>query len=543
MAAEVAPAQMDDDVVAPPEAQEAPAQLTEVDRMKKLIIRLGFSKEATKYLVEKQDLKTLEALSTLSDDDVSKVCKICRKPGGSIQRNRTTIPHPGHHVAMTHEMNLGLAAFYLKHMKMTSRSVDVDDVTIANIKEIKDFKTEIEKREDPLPETAPKLTKKNKFEWFELFKDYLNEYTGSVSKRPLGYVVRSSFEVKPEATDLSYGHDDSEYTDFYDEIQHRAPIKHAIIRNDNASFKQDPHFRLDNNRVWTLLSKTLEGTSDATYIEKHKSKKDGREAFLHLHQQLLGSEAISNEASAAENALADSTLRENVRAFQLEDFIKKHIRQHTILHKLKKFGHSGIDENSKIRHFIKGIQDAKYAPVKASLAVKCPTTFDDVVTAFRTFEQNQKLTAPRSNRGRKLNVSSTTTGNRKAGSPGPTQESDGFDENETYEEHKINPNVYYKGNHWNQLTKGQRNYLRKQRLLQRNKRKRTKGNNSESAKLKRRIEKKDAKIAALTRQISSVEVSSSSNESDDSSLDERPSKRMKEPTKIPRKKVRISKKN
>ena len=532
--------------VAPAEALEAQAE-ADAQAMRDLIKRLGFSQDAADYLVYKQDLNTLEALTTLSDDDVTKVCKICRKPGGTIPptvdtRNAPRLPYQGHHVAMTHEMNLGLAAFYLKHMKMTSRSVDVDDVTIANIKEIKDFKTEIEKREDPLPETAPKLTKKNKFEWFELFKDYLNEYTGSVSKRPLGYVVRSSFEVKPEATDLRYGHDDSEYTDFYDEIQHRAPIKQAVIRDGNASFKQDPHFKLDNNRVWALLIKTLD-TSDATYIEKHKAKRDGREAFLHLHQQLLGSEAISNEASTAENALANSTLRDNVRAFQLEDFIKKHIKQHTILHKLKKFGYSGIDENSKIRHFLKGIEDTKYDPVKASLSVKCPDTFDGVVTAYRTFEQNQKLTAPRSNRGRKLNVSSTTTGNRKAGSPGPTQASDGFDENETYEEHKINPNVYYKGSQWNQLTKGQRNYLRKQRLLQKNKRKRTKGSNSESAKLKRRIEKKDAKIAALTRQISSVEVSSSSNDSDDSSIDERPSKRMKEPTKIPRKKVKISKKN
>ena len=362
---------------------------TEAEQMITLLQGIGFTAGAARYLVEEQDLNTLEALATITDEDVTKVCKICRKPGGMFQpapaangRARAPIPHPGNHVAMTHEVNLGLAAFYLKHKKMTSRSYAIADVTITNIKEIQYFKTEIEKREDPLPESAPTLTKKNKFEWFDLFREYLNEHTGSVSKRPLGYVVRKSFQIKPEVEDPEYGHEDSDYADFYDEITNRAPIKREVITANSQALKHDPHFRIDNNKVWLLLSKTLEGSTDATYIEKFKAKKDGREAFLHLHQQLLGRQAIATEATKAEGALSITRLHANVKTFQLKDCIKRHIKQHTTLEKLKKFGHSGIDEHSKIRYFLQSIVDPRYEAVHGSLATNPPQTFDEAVLAF-----------------------------------------------------------------------------------------------------------------------------------------------------------------
>ncbi len=509
--------------------------MTDEEReMMSLFSRLQFQTDAAKYLVKEQDLNNLEALASLSDEDVTKLMKICRKPGGTIQppptaggRPRAPVPHPGNHISMTAEQHLGLAAFYLKHKTMTSRTYSVEDVTIANVKTIKDFKTELEKRKDPLPETAPKLTKKNKFEWFDLFRDYLNYHTGTVSRRPLAYVVRESFNVKPEGEDKPYESDESDYADFYDEIQNRAPIKKAVNNGNSISIKQDAHFKIDNHKVWALLSKTLEGTTDATYIEQFKAKKDGREAFLHLHKQLLGNQALSNEASEAENALSDTYLDGKTRSFQLEDYIKKHIRQHTILNKLKKYkAYSGIDERSKIRHFLNGITDPQYEPVKAAYATTPTETFDETVTSFRTFAQNQKVTKSNTKRGPKVNISSTATGNRTAKSEGPTPESDGYDPEKNYDKFSIDSSVYYKGNKWTALTKGQRNYLRKKRAENRAARN-TKTSKSEHSKLKRKLVRKDAKIAQLTRQVSLIGVGSESDTVTDDSDEEQTAKRMK----------------
>jgi len=538
--------------VGDPEAQET--QPNEAALMIDLLKRIGFSPGAAQYLVEEQELKTLEALAEISDDDVTKVCKICRKPGGMYLpppaangRARAPIPHPGNHVAMTHEVYLGLAAYYLKHKKMTSRTYSFSDVTVSNIKEIQHFKTEMESREDPLPETAPPLSTKNKFEWFDLFRDFLNEHTGSVTKRPLGYVVRKSFQVTPEEQDPRYGHEDSDYADFYDEITARAPIKYEVVTtNGSRSLKHDPHFRIDNTRVWTLLSKTLEGTENATYIEQFKSKKDGREAFLHLHQQLLGRQAISAEANRAENTLATLRLRPNNPKFKLEDLIRRHLKQHIILDKLKKAGHNGIDEQSKIRFFLQSFIDPKYESVLGSLATAPPSSFNDAVIAFRTYEQNRRNTEALQKNSKRINIGETKTGNRTSNYNGPTKESDGYDPNKNYDRFSsgLDPGYYYKGKAWTDLTKNQRNYLRAKREERKRLRKQS-GNKSKSHnKLKRKLEKKEAQIAQLTSQIEQVDVSSDSTETDDSSYEEPPpTKRMKEKiTKIPRKKESIPRK-
>ena len=63
--------------------------------------------------------------------------------------SRNAIPHPGNRIAYPHEVNLKLLAFYLKYLKMTSRSLAIDNITLQSIMSIKDFKTISEKRIDP----------------------------------------------------------------------------------------------------------------------------------------------------------------------------------------------------------------------------------------------------------------------------------------------------------------------------------------------------------------------------------------------------------
>ena len=72
--------------------------------------------------------------------------------------------------------------------------------------------------------------------------------------------------------DPPYGDESSVYADYYDEIENRAPIK----TNHDGQFVHDPHFRLDNAKVWSLLFGILLGS----LRDKHESK------TLYLDQNL-----------------------------------------------------------------------------------------------------------------------------------------------------------------------------------------------------------------------------------------------------------------
>ena len=108
------------------------------------------------------------------------------------------------------------------------------------VREIKDFKQELMSRKDPKPEEAPKLHQDKAFEFFELFKEYLGEHTGAVSKRPLAYVVRELTKVTPHEKDPPFRMVNSNYISYYGEIENRAPIK--TVTGGSIILKHDAHF-------------------------------------------------------------------------------------------------------------------------------------------------------------------------------------------------------------------------------------------------------------------------------------------------------------
>ena len=480
-------------------------QAMESLQMKDMMKALGLSDEAAEYMVIEQAINSKEMLINLDDDEISQLCKVCRKhqktttvttnvtatpnvAAGAATRGRTAAAaattggnnnptaqqtstiDTGIAIAIIHETNLKLAKFYMRLMKMTSRKIVYAEITSNSVRAIKDFKTEIDNRKDPELETAPKITSDKLFDFFELFKEYLNEFTGQVSKRPLGYVVRKSVNVKNEADEPPFGQIDSHFMSRYHEIEMRAPIKTTMVGPNAVNAIQvqtDPHFVQDNIKVWKLLYGLLKDSYYLTYIKKYQKTQDGREAFFTLHEQLLGNSALDNHASKAENKISNLTLDGQKRkGWNFEKYVTAHMEQHQILEKLKNFGHSGIDENSKVRLFIKGITDPALGACAAAISANNKKTFDGVVGTYRTFIETQKSRAPQTKRV--LNISSTNTqsGNRRipanrlaALRAKTSAEADRFDPRKDYSEFKLD-NRYYSIDQWIKLTKGQRNYLR-----------------------------------------------------------------------------------
>ena len=52
--------------------------------MRAAMVRIGFSEQAAQALVEDQGIATLEEIRLLSDDEIESLCKVIRRPGGTI---------------------------------------------------------------------------------------------------------------------------------------------------------------------------------------------------------------------------------------------------------------------------------------------------------------------------------------------------------------------------------------------------------------------------------------------------------------------------
>ena len=80
------------------------------------------------------------------------------------------------------------------------------------------------------------------------------------------------------------------------------------------------------------------------------------------------------------------------KGWNFDKSVFAHKEQHIILEKLTDFGYAGVDEGSKIRHFIQGNTDPSLTPMTASLStIKGNKTFNSVVESYKTFITQQRL--------------------------------------------------------------------------------------------------------------------------------------------------------
>ena len=91
--------------------------------MRTAMQRLGCSQDAAQAIVNGQGIDSLDELKTLKDDDVVALCKIIRRPGGTIPNPNAAqagqpaeIPAVGHAIPIRAEQNIKLAAYYVRHM-------------------------------------------------------------------------------------------------------------------------------------------------------------------------------------------------------------------------------------------------------------------------------------------------------------------------------------------------------------------------------------------------------------------------------------------
>ena len=155
------------------------------------LVRLSFNEAAAQYIVNNKIINSIKSLSRLDDDMINHMCKSCRKACCLEHEDgddKGQIAH-SHTIGVIQENALKNVVFYINYQLMTSRVPSLRDILLESLEPISDFKKLMSKMDNPSADEVPKLSAKRVFEFFDKFKDFLNENIGSVSNWPLGYVV------------------------------------------------------------------------------------------------------------------------------------------------------------------------------------------------------------------------------------------------------------------------------------------------------------------------------------------------------------------
>jgi hypothetical protein len=380
--------------------------MAQVNALRQAYVRLGFTVAAATSIIADQGIDSLEELQVLRDSDISNLCKVVRRPGGTIANPQAgapgqnpEIPNPGIPASLRAETNLKLGSFWLRHQAKVSRSVTAVDITLAavrRLRELKDSEDQAAVKVDP-----PLINERDWTKTMEAIEEHLRANLGE-TKIPLAYVVREDIEM-PAGADPSAG-----YILIQDEMIRRAPHRipaHGVPVEDQAL---DPTFQIDNRKVWQILSDLCHDKDCWTYIKPFQRRRDGRGAYWGLWNHYLGPNNVDNMASTAESKLEKSRYYGEKRRHTFEDYVRDQKDQYQILHNLAEKGlHAGIDERSQVRHLVNGIRSHKLDVVKGQILAN-PTLrsdFDSCVTLYQDF-----ITQAAQSGNPTFNVSGANTG-------------------------------------------------------------------------------------------------------------------------------------
>ena len=451
--------------------------MAQVAALRQAYVRLGFSNAAAHSITDDQQIDTVIELGLLQDDDIETLCKVVRRPGGTIPNpvgdEPQLVPDPGVPVSLRAETNLKLAAYWVRHQGRISRQPTAVNITLDNVRKLRELR-DLEK-EYEAPTDTPKIDDKDWTKTLEGLAEYLRAYPGE-TKIPLSYVIRKNRVVLPEQHDPP-----GNYLDIFDEMVNRAP-------HFSENEAEHPIYVNDNRAVWQVISDWCRDDPCWTYVKPFQRRRDGRGAYLALWNHYLGPNNIDNAATTAERRLEATTYDGEKRRWNFERFVKTHKDQHTILDNLREHGYAGIDERSKVRHLLNGIKTDKLDSVKTRIMSDqaLRNNFDDCVTLFKDFiAQSSSMKNPTLEISAfKTNTHADPTRVGKAGAPKrPPSES-------------LVEDRYYTKAEYHKLSAEQ-----KQALFEiRKSRKKPKKNNKE----KTTMGKLERKIAALQSKIDSI---------------------------------------
>jgi len=69
---------------------------------------------------------------------------------------------------------------------------------------------------------------------------------------------------------------------------------------------------------------------------------------------------VDTRSTQAERKLQVTRYRGETRRWNFEKYVKVHVDQHAIMDSLTDYGYQGMDERSKVRHLLNGIEGSQF---------------------------------------------------------------------------------------------------------------------------------------------------------------------------------------
>ena len=345
--------------------------------------RLGFSAAAAAAIVNEQAIDSVKELRLLSDKEVENLCKVVRRPGGTIPNPNAgqagapgTLPNPGIPIALRAENNMKLAAYWCRFRSKTSRATGPNDIELDPIRQMRDLREWEEAHEDTKPQDNI-INAKDWHKTLEALEEYLRGCLG-VTQIPLAYVIRKdeAITADPAPNQPSRG-----WPSMQDELIGRAPI----IGADGTHTQT---YLTDRAAVWEKIAALTRDKACWTYVKVAQRTRDGRTAIQALTNHYLGENMTDMIATSAERKLATTTYSGEKRRWTFEKYASLHVEQHGILEGLAaKNQHVGIDERSKVRYLLDGVKTKEYDSIKAQILSDATlrNSFDRCVNLYQDY--------------------------------------------------------------------------------------------------------------------------------------------------------------
>ena len=137
--------------------------MAQVAALRQAYVRLGFTNNAAHAITDDQQIDTITELGLLQDADIETLCKVVRRPGGTIPNpvadEPQLVPDPGVPISMRAEGNLKLAAYWVRHQGRISREPMPVNVTLDSVRKLRDLR--LMEKDYKAPEDTPKIGDKD----------------------------------------------------------------------------------------------------------------------------------------------------------------------------------------------------------------------------------------------------------------------------------------------------------------------------------------------------------------------------------------------
>jgi len=455
------------------------------------LVRLGLSHEAATFTTDTMLLDTLVRWRDVHlDDDLIDFVKSLRSPAGTIMQAGNEVRHPGFQVSLFALSNLKVMRLALKHHQLLQRPVTPADITlqwIANHEFL--INHVVQARRSTASEEDLPIIRMN--DWAQTKERIVNHFSGmfGVAGVPLAYILRDEAAVPLHALDPQ-----ANYAGDY--------IREMIRRVAHTG----PDYQQDNRDVCRLIRIMAGDTAAYAYIMEFTA--NGRNAWLRLMSIYLGPQHTQNQATIYEAKVQNATYEGESNRFGYDKYMEIHKTAHSRLATLIPYGYQGMDEGTKIRHFLNGIVTDKLKTVVE--LVRNNPDYNTFELVARRIKDSVELMKP-------TRVARRQVADLRVNQPFGDVEADMNVEDK-----------YYKPKDWAKLSAAKKKGV----LAKRAKRGGGTGTaNAGSRTNKRKISKLSKKqIASLARQVAALNVDGDVPESHDTTDDQAPPAKKAKPT-------------